>query len=172
MADDTVTRWRHNVRGTEYDCIGTAELQDATGGGVEEGALLAIYRGDDGKLWARRESEFGDGRFTRLASPAPDAGLVEADSGMSGDVVDRAELVWTNLPTGRRWTSLATHEKALACHILASLSQGRDGRVEALKQRLRGKDGDEYTDRGMEDAFFRWPEIERELAAALREASR
>ena len=39
--------------------------------------------------------------------------------------------------------------------------------LEALKDRLRGKDGEEYTDRGMEDAFFRWPVIERELRAAL-----
>lgn len=72
-------RYRHNARGTEYDLIGTAELQDATGNGVEEGALLAIYRGDDGKLWARRHREFGDGRFTRLSTPTPAQadGLVE-----------------------------------------------------------------------------------------------
>jgi hypothetical protein len=66
-----VERYRHKARGTEYDLIGTAELQDARGDGVEEGALLAIYRGGDGKLWARRHSEFGDGRFERLATLTP-----------------------------------------------------------------------------------------------------
>lgn len=73
VAGGEVERYRHKARGTEYDLIGTAELQDARGDGVPEGALLAIYRGDDGKLWARRHSEFGDGRFERilaaLASP-------------------------------------------------------------------------------------------------------
>lgn len=63
-------RYRHKARGTEYDLVGTAELQDATGNGVPEGALLAIYRGDDGKLWARRHSEFGDGRFERISALA------------------------------------------------------------------------------------------------------
>jgi hypothetical protein len=29
------------------------------------------------------------------------------------DAVERAEWFWTNLPTGRKWTGLATHEKAL-----------------------------------------------------------
>lgn len=67
-------RYRHKARGTEYDLTGTAVLQDASGKGVEEGALLAVYRGDDGKLWARRYQEFGDGRFERVAAlttPAP-----------------------------------------------------------------------------------------------------
>lgn len=39
--------------------------------------------------------------------------------------------------------------------------------VEALKSRLRGEVGEEYTDAGMQDAFFRWPIVERELLAAL-----
>lgn len=45
---------------------------------------------------------------------------IDADSGMSGKEVERAELLWANLPTGRKWTSLATHEKALVCHIIAA----------------------------------------------------
>lgn len=48
------------------------------------------------------------------------------------------------------------------------LSRARPaGLVEALKERLRsgGPDRDEWTDAGMEDAFFRWPVIERELRA-------
>ena len=60
-----IRRWRHVARGSAYDELGTAELQ-AANGPVEEGALLIIYRGDDGKLWARRASEFGDGRFALL----------------------------------------------------------------------------------------------------------
>lgn len=61
-------RYRHVARGTEYELLGTAELQDSAGSGVEEGALLAIYRGTDGRIWARRHSEFGDGRFQKLGS--------------------------------------------------------------------------------------------------------
>jgi hypothetical protein len=45
------------------------------------------------------------------------------DSGMSGDAVERAEWAWANLPVGpRKWTSLTTAEKALACHTFAALS--------------------------------------------------
>lgn len=42
--------------------------------------------------------------------------------------------------------------------------------VEALRCRLRDIDGEDegWTDAGMEDAFFRWPVIERELLTALR----
>jgi hypothetical protein len=39
--------------------------------------------------------------------------------------------------------------------------------VERVKNILRGPDGEEYTDAGMEDAFFRWPVIERAIRAAL-----
>lgn len=31
---------------------------------------VTIYRGDDGKYWVRRKTEFEDGRFTPVA-PAP-----------------------------------------------------------------------------------------------------
>lgn len=58
-------RYRHKARGTVYEVIASAELQ-AANGAPEEGAILTIYRGDDGKVWARRASEFGDGRFERL----------------------------------------------------------------------------------------------------------
>lgn len=37
------------------------------------------------------------------------------DSGMNGEAVERAEWFWASLPTGRKWTSLATHEKAHTC---------------------------------------------------------
>ncbi len=45
------------------------------------------------------------------------------DSGMSADAVERAEWAWANLPTGpRKWTSLTTAEKALACHTITALT--------------------------------------------------
>ena len=59
-------RWRHVQRGTEYAEVARAELQDATGW-VVEGCTLVIYRGKDGKCWARKDSEFEDGRFERIA---------------------------------------------------------------------------------------------------------
>jgi hypothetical protein len=57
------------------------------------------------------------------------------DSGMNGDAVAMAEMVWTNLPTRVPWTSLATHEKALVCHTLARLTRPTDpgeDKVEAV----------------------------------------
>ncbi len=54
--------------------------------------------------------------LTRTPAPAQPA---DVDSGMSGPQVERAEVLWANLPTGREWTSLATHEKALACHVFS-----------------------------------------------------
>jgi hypothetical protein len=62
--------------------------------------------------------------------------LKPCDSGMSGETVARAEMVWTNLPTRVPWTSLATHEKALVCHTVAALEAGCAGLV-AENERLR-----------------------------------
>ena len=59
-----MTRWRHVERGTVYEEIGRAELQAAMD--LIEGDTLVIYRGEDGKLWARQEDEFEDGRFEAL----------------------------------------------------------------------------------------------------------
>jgi len=66
-------RYRHVKRGTVYTVIGEAELQVAVCNPVE-GDLLTIYRGDDGKLWARFRDEFLDGRFEPVAHPAPEPG--------------------------------------------------------------------------------------------------
>lgn len=55
--------WQHVKRGTSYEVLGVAELQNGNVKGLREGARLAVYRGDDGKLWAREEGEFTDGRF-------------------------------------------------------------------------------------------------------------
>lgn len=67
-------RYRHKKRGTVYEVVGTAELQVAEFINMpDEGDHLAIYRGEDGKLWARPYNEFHDGRFEPLP-PAPEAG--------------------------------------------------------------------------------------------------
>ena len=63
-------RWRHKKRGTYYTALGTARLQLASPVVIEEGAVLVIYRGDDGVLWARPEAEFKDGRFEQVTADA------------------------------------------------------------------------------------------------------
>lgn len=56
-----VHRYQHVKRGTFYTGLFAAELQTETPLG--DGAMLHIYRGDDGQIWARSMSEFNDGRF-------------------------------------------------------------------------------------------------------------
>jgi len=43
------------------------------------------------------------------------------DSGMDGESIAGAEAFWAGLPTGRKWTSLKTYEKALVCHQMDRL---------------------------------------------------
>jgi hypothetical protein len=63
MSEHQSTRqWRHRKRGTAYVEIGRATLQAATGP-AGEGDTLVIYRGEDGRIWAREVHEFEDGRF-------------------------------------------------------------------------------------------------------------
>lgn len=62
-------QYRHIKRGTVYTMIGTAELQAAQP--QCEHAALAIYRGEDGKLWARNTAEFHDGRFVAVNHETP-----------------------------------------------------------------------------------------------------
>lgn len=58
-------RYRHKKRGTSYTVVvAHAELQ--TSAPLREGAEIVVYRGDDGKFWARPSSEFHDGRFEKL----------------------------------------------------------------------------------------------------------
>lgn len=60
-------RYRHKKRGTTYEVVGVAELQVALPPDPTEGAKLVVYRCEaDGRLWARRQTEFLDGRFERL----------------------------------------------------------------------------------------------------------
>ena len=73
MSSETVAvkqgqTWQHVKRGTTYEVIGVAELQ--AGQLQAEHAELVIYRGEDGKLWARNSGEFTDGRFTRQQAEA------------------------------------------------------------------------------------------------------
>lgn len=63
-----MVRYRHKKRGTTYEVLGVAELQ-AEQPQVEK-AALTIYRGDDGKLWARNTAEFHDGRFELAPTPS------------------------------------------------------------------------------------------------------
>lgn len=58
--------YRHKKRGTTYEVIGEAELQASQP--QAEYAALVIYRGEDGKLWARNSGEFHDGRFEEVAA--------------------------------------------------------------------------------------------------------
>lgn len=61
-------RWRHVKRGTDYTVVaGEATLQTSLP--MTDGADLIVYRGDDGKVWARPVTEFADGRFERLYDP-------------------------------------------------------------------------------------------------------
>ncbi len=55
--------WQHVKRGSLYVEIGTATVQLSGEIPITEGETLVIYRGEAGALWARRTSEFRDGRF-------------------------------------------------------------------------------------------------------------
>ncbi len=59
MAD----KFRHRTRGGIYEIVGNASLQNAGMFNLREGDNLVIYRGEDGRLWARPHVEFYDGRF-------------------------------------------------------------------------------------------------------------
>lgn len=72
---------RHVKRGTDYQVIGEARLQQAGQFGPNEGDRLTVYLGADGKLWARATSEFDDGRFMPL--PAPPASTQDASPDLS-----------------------------------------------------------------------------------------
>ena len=56
------------------------------------------------------------------------------DSGFDGESVVRAELFWANLPTRRKWTVLATHEKALVVHTIARALGEMDAIVKWLRE--------------------------------------
>lgn len=74
-------------------------------------------------------------------TPAPDVVVTEApvDGGFDGASVEAAETLWACLPHVRKWTSLATHEKALVIHTFARLStqSAMQARIEELEAALR-----------------------------------
>jgi hypothetical protein len=90
-------RWRHLKRGTVYEIIGRGELQ--MGSDLVDGSSMVVYRGEDGRIWVREESEFEDGRFERLELPTPaadgDKVLVRKVETVSGDYMTEAgEPFW------------------------------------------------------------------------------
>lgn len=81
-----------------------------------------------------------------------------------GKSVEQAKWLWVNLPTERRWTSLAPSEQALVCHCLvvlaASRGQGEDGLTD--EQREEGA----AWKRGYSDGIRNAPTAERERIVA------
>lgn len=68
-------RYRHQKRGSTYQVIADdAEVQVASGVGIDEAEIVVVYRAEsDGSYWVRRRPEFYDGRFELLpAPPAPE----------------------------------------------------------------------------------------------------
>lgn len=63
--------YRHEKRGTDYQIVGIAKLQNGGGHPLFDDAPLVVYRGDDGQLWARHEKEFTDGRFKEIENIIP-----------------------------------------------------------------------------------------------------
>lgn len=66
IARGTRQVWRHKKRGTIYNIVGIAELQVSARRRPAEGDRIVIYVGSDGKMWARSETEFLDGRFEHV----------------------------------------------------------------------------------------------------------
>jgi hypothetical protein len=61
---DSGQRLRHIKRGSEYEVIGLAHLQ--TDKPLTDMEPMVVYRGEDGKLWVRPETEFTPDRFVLL----------------------------------------------------------------------------------------------------------
>lgn len=62
-------QWQHNKRFTAYREIGRGEMQIDSPDSkkiISEGNRLVAYQGEDNRLWFRLETEFEDGRFTRI----------------------------------------------------------------------------------------------------------
>lgn len=63
------SEWRHKARGTLYTKVCTAELQTADAASLNDGDLMEVYQGADGRFWVRFTEEFYDGRFEPLPAP-------------------------------------------------------------------------------------------------------
>ena len=55
---------RHVKTQGAYEMLGTGNLQSNVP--LDDMAEVVIYRGEDGRLWARAKAEFEDGRFEAL----------------------------------------------------------------------------------------------------------
>ena len=62
-------RWRHEKSGGTYTEVGRAKVQ-ASVRSIGENDTVVVYQGKDGRLWAREECEFSDGRFIRVERQA------------------------------------------------------------------------------------------------------
>lgn len=56
---------RHRARGSLYR-VTAVRVEVQTSRPIVEGDTLTVYVGEDGKMWARLDSEFNDGRFVDL----------------------------------------------------------------------------------------------------------
>lgn len=88
----------------------------------------------------RRYETIAKGAEAMTDTQAPDVVVTEApvDGGFDGASVEAAETLWACLPHVRKWTSLATHEKALVIHTFARLStqSAMQARIEELEAAL------------------------------------
>lgn len=75
-------RFRHKKRGTIYTLIGVGRAQ----GTLNDEEPVVLYRGDDGGLWVRHQTEFSDGRFEEVEA------LTRTDNDASG-LVEALELI-------------------------------------------------------------------------------
>lgn len=66
--------WKHKKRGSLYREIGRAELQQATNFKAGEGDIIVVYQDLEGKIWARSEPEFEDGRFEEITHHESETG--------------------------------------------------------------------------------------------------
>jgi hypothetical protein len=84
---DAGQHWQHVKRGTVYEIVGSASLQMSAD--LVDGSDLVVYRGEDGKLWAREEGEFTDGRFTLVTNRTATTG-----ASAPGEVLSEACKPW------------------------------------------------------------------------------
>lgn len=62
------TRWRHRQRGTVYEIVGTVRVQCPPDAPMQDDEEPLLYRDANSGYWgARREAEFHDGRFEKVA---------------------------------------------------------------------------------------------------------
>ena len=124
------------------------------------------------RQWAISQEAYDDpAELDAMLARTAHSGEASVDSGMDGASVEAAELFWANLPTRRKWASLATHEKALVCHTLARASHSSEGRSKgagehALRRIVsyqpRPEKGDGVPCHRCHHCGWRWPDTENE----------